>query len=169
LPRVNGFARWDWNSALRPWAGQENWTAGIAVSLPLLHLASQLGETGQAAARRREATAGREAAHARAELDRQQTAAGIAVALRQLDLTEQTIAQAEEAHRLVSRRYEGGLSTIADLLSAQSTLTESRLRDAAARWQAIDAAVRRLHALGADPAPLVALDTPAAVAVDGSR
>lgn len=169
LPRVNGFARWDWNSALRPWAGQENWTAGVAVSVPLLNIASQLGETGQAAARRREAAAGREAAHARAALDRQHTAAGIALALRQLDLTEQTIAQAEEAHRLVSRRYEGGLSTIAELLSTQSTLTQSRLNDAAARWGAIDAAVRRLHALGADPEQLVPLDSNAAVAVTGSR
>jgi outer membrane protein TolC len=165
LPRVNGFARWDWNSALRPWAGQENWTAGVMLSLPIFHAGTHLADRQQAYGRWRQAESGRDAAAARADLERAQALAAARVAEQRLELAARAVGQADEAHRLVARRYEGGLATIAELLAAHAAQTEAGLGAAMARGQAIAAAadLRRTH--GLDVRALLALETPTAPAV----
>jgi hypothetical protein len=37
LPRLNALARYDWNSASRPFEGDENWTVGLLVSVGAIH------------------------------------------------------------------------------------------------------------------------------------
>jgi outer membrane protein TolC len=44
LPRLNGFARYDWNSALRPFGGDNNWTVGVMASWTPFAGASELGD-----------------------------------------------------------------------------------------------------------------------------
>ena len=151
LPRLNSFARWDWNSALRPWAGRENWTAGVMLTVPIFNVGSQFADRSVAGGRWRQAEAAREAADARADFERRHAAGAASVALRRLDIAEKAVGQADEAHRLVSRRYEGGLATIAELLTAHAARTEAALGLASARHQAIAVAaeLRRAHGLSA--------------------
>jgi outer membrane protein TolC len=158
LPRVNSFARYDWNSPDRPFAGDKSWTVGIMATWSPFTSPSDVSESRAANARGEAARAQADAAEANARLELEKTRTALQVALARLVIAERSVAQSAEAHRIVSRKYEGGLAPIADLLDAQATETQSALGFSQARWSAIAAAADRLRALGKDPGSLEALD-----------
>jgi outer membrane protein TolC len=80
------------------------------------------------------------------------------VALARLNLVERAVSQSEEAHRIVSRKYDGGLATVVELFDAASAETQSRLASIAARYEAIVSAAATRTAAGRDLSPLNALD-----------
>lgn len=160
IPRVNSFARYDWNSADRPFAGDRNWTIGIMATWTPFTNPSDVADLRATGARDDAARAQAEAAQANARLDVEQTKTGLQVALARLAIAERAVAQSAEAHRIVSRKYEGGLAQVSELLDAQAVETQSALSFSQARWSAIVAAAERQRALGKDPAFLEALDTP---------
>jgi outer membrane protein TolC len=82
----------------------------------------------------------------------------IEVALERLTIAERSVAQGAEAHRIVARKYEGGLAAIVELLGAAATETSTRLGLAQAQYQAIVADAGRRQARGGDPAALAALE-----------
>ncbi len=164
LPRLNSFARYDWNSNNRPYAGDRNWTVGIMASWNIFSGASDLGEARASAGRATAAQAQEEAARANALLDVEQSRTALDVALTRLSIAECTTVQSAEAHRIVGRKYEGGLAPVVELLEAQATELQSALALSQARWGAIAAAANRLRALGLDPAALTAFDDTNAVA-----
>ena len=90
----------------------------------------------------------------------EQTRTVLQVALARLAISERAVAQSAEAHRIVARKYEGGLAGVAELLDAQAAATQSALGFSQARWSAVAAAAERLRALGKDPGSLEALDRP---------
>ena len=158
LPRLNSFARYDWNSADRLYAGDKNWTVGVMASWSLFAGASDVAELRTAAGREESARAAADAARARARLDAEETRTTLAVALTRLTIAEQAVRQSAEAHRIVARKYEGGLAGVVELLDAQAAETQSALGLAQARYGAIAAAADRRRALGGDPVTLVVLD-----------
>ncbi|MCC7003151.1 MAG: TolC family protein [Gemmatimonadaceae bacterium] len=160
LPRLNGFARYDWNDPTGFFANARSWTAGVMASWSPFSGGSELSEIRGTAARERSARAQREAATAQAELARAETREKLAVALAQLSIAERAVAQATEAHRIVARKYDGGLATISELLEASAIETQTRLGFSFARYTVLVTAAERRHALGNDPAFLVALDAP---------
>lgn len=164
LPRLNGFARYDWNSAGRLYAGDRNWTVGVMASWNPFGGAGDIADiqatTGRAAAAQAQADAAR--ANARVEIE--QTRIALGVALARLEIAERAAVQSAEAHRIVSRKYEGGLASIAELLEAQAVETQSALALSQARWATIAADAARRLALGRDPATLASLEDGDAVA-----
>ena len=158
VPRVNGFARYDWNSATGLYAGDRNWTVGVMASWNPFAGASELADIGATAGRAQTAQAQVEAARANAQLEIEQTRTALAVALTRLDIAEDAAAQSVEAHRIVSRKYGGGLAGVVELLDAQAAETQSALALSEARWGAIVAAAERRRALGLDPGSLASLD-----------
>jgi outer membrane protein TolC len=158
LPRVNAFARLDWNSASRLYAGDRNWTVGVIASWNLLPGPGELADVQATAGRAAAAKAQADAARANARLEDEQTRIALIVALTRLDISERATAQSAEAHRLISRKYEAGLATVVELLDAQAAETQSALALAQARWGAIVADAERRRALGLDPATLAVLD-----------
>lgn len=158
LPRLNSFARYDWNSASRPYGGDRNWTVGILASWSPFAGASELADLQTAASRATAAQAQADAAQANARLELEQTRTTLSVALVRLTIAERAVAQSTEAHRIVGRKYEGGLATVVELLDAQAVETQSQLSLSQTRWSAIVAAAERRRALGLDPAALQALD-----------
>lgn len=158
LPRLNGFARYDWNDRSGFFQNDRSWTAGVMATWTPFAGASELGEVRGTAARARSAAAQRDAAVAQAALTRAESRGTLQVALAQLDIAERAVAQAAEAHRVVARKYDGGLATISDLLEAAATETQVRLAHAFARYHLLVSAASRRQALGGDPAYLVALD-----------
>lgn len=160
LPRLNSFARYDWNSAARPYAGDRSWTVGMLASWTLFAGAGEAADVQSTRGRAAAARAQREATEAGALLQAEQTRTALIVALRRLDITERAVAQSAEAHRLVSRRYAGELATVVEVLDAQALANQSALSLAHARWAAIVAGAERRRALGADPATLDAFDDP---------
>jgi outer membrane protein TolC len=164
LPRVNSFARYDWNSADRLYAGARNWTVGVMASWSIFAGASDLADVQATRGRVVAAQAQAEGARAHARVEVEQSRIALTVALARLTIAERAAAQSAEAHRIVGRKYEGGLATVAELLDAQAVETQSALSLTQARWGAIVAAAERRQALGLDPATLAALDDAPAIA-----
>lgn len=158
LPRVNSFARYDWNTPSALFGGRKNWTLGVMASWSMFGGGSELADIAGAGARARAAEAGVDAARAQSALEVDVARRNIAVALQRLDLADHAAAQSREAHRLVEKRYAGGLATIAELLGAESSATTATLMRSAARYALIDALVSYRLATGADPASLAQLE-----------
>ncbi len=169
LPRLNAFGRYDWYSASGVFAGPESWTAGLMVTWTPLSGGGQVAALRRARGRADAASARAEAAVARAELERERTASDLHVALERLQIAERGVAQAAEAHRIVSRKYEGGLATVIELLDAAAVETRARLDRSAAVYAAIEAGAERLRALGRDPGVLAGLETHIGVEAENAR
>lgn len=164
LPRLNAFARYDWNSPQRVYGGDRSWTVGILASWSPFEGGSQLAESQVAAARLDLARAARDAAVDQAKLDTERSLAALRAALTRLDIAERAVAQSAEAHRIVSRKYEGGLATVVELLDAAAAETGSALALSNAQYAAITAVAERRRALGGDPGSLTTLDGAAVTA-----
>ena len=164
LPRLNGFARYDWNSASRLYGGDRNWTVGVMASWNPFGGAGDVADIQASASRAATAQAQADAARANARLEIEQTRIALGVALTRLEIAERAAVQSAEAHRIVSRKYECGLASIAELLEAQAVETQSALALSQARWTTIAADAARRLALGKDPATLASLEDGDAVA-----
>jgi outer membrane protein TolC len=158
LPRINGFARYDWNSPASLYAGERNWTVGVLASWNPFAGAGELADVRATNGRARAAEAQAEGARARALVEIEQTRTSLSVALIRLDIAERAAAQSAEAHRIVSRKYTGGLAGVVELLETQAVETQSALALSQARYGTIVAAAERRRALGLDPASLASLD-----------
>ena len=159
LPRVNGFARYDWNDSRTLYAGQKNWTVGVMASWSLFGGNAELADVAVTSARADAARAGLDAARAQSRLERDDAARRLTLSLQRLTLARDATEQSREAYRLVQKRYDGGLATIAELLAAESAATGASLGHAAARYAVIDAIATWRRASGGDPAALTALDS----------
>jgi len=157
LPRLNAFARYDWNSASRLFGGDKNWSAGIMASWSPFAGASEIAEWRASAARARAARAQAEGAEAMARLEIEQADRALQVALARLEIAERATAQSEEAYRIVTRKYEGGLATMTELLDAAAIDTQTRLGHLHAQYAVITATATLLHNRGRDLAELVDL------------
>ncbi len=158
LPRVNAFGRLDWNDPTTPFAGQESWTVGVMASWSPFSGGAELADRSGARARAEAAGAMAEAAAAQADLELAARESDLEVALERLAIAERSVAQGAEAHRIVARKYEGGLAAIVELLGAAATETSTRLGLTQAQYQAIVADAGRRQARGDDPAALAALE-----------
>lgn len=158
LPRINSFARYDWNSSRGLYVGERNWTVGVMATWNPFGSVTELSDVRATSGRAAVARAQAEAAEAQATLEVAQTRIALSVALIRLRIAEQSVHQSAEAHRIVSRKYEGGLAGIVELLDAQAAETQSALGLSAARYSVIVAAAENCRALGGDPATLAVLD-----------
>jgi outer membrane protein TolC len=158
LPRLNSFARYDWNSSLRPFGGDNNWTVGVMATWTPFAGASEIGERLAAAGRLRAAESARDGADAQAALDMARAESAWRVALARLDIVERMVRQGTDARRIVTRRYEGGLAPVVELLDAQAAETQSLLAYSGARYEVIVATAERARARGLDPSALRSLE-----------
>lgn len=157
LPRLNAFARYDWNSPNRLYGGDENWTVGLMASWTVFGGASNLAERRAAGARLNAASAAVEATEARAALELEQAESSRRVALVRLDIARRGVVQSQEAHRIVGRKYAGGLATVLEVLDAAAVDTQARLALGDARHRGLISAAERLRAAGRDPGEITGL------------
>lgn len=158
LPRVNSFARYDWFAPDLPFAGRKSWTVGVMASWSVFSGGSELADLAQARARHDAAIAGAAAATAQARLEADVSRRAIVLALNRLDLADRAAEQGHEAHRLVEKRYAGGLATAAELLAASAADIASTLARSAAHYALIDTIATHRRAIGATLSDLAALD-----------
>ena len=158
LPRVNSFARYDWNSPTSLYGGKKNWTLGVVASWSLFNGGQSLAEISAASSRFRAARDAEHVATQQAILDADVTQRAVMVALQRLLNADAQATQSAEAQRLVSRRYAGGLATVAELLAANAMATGAALRHATTRYAVIAAVTSHRLAIGADITSLAALD-----------
>ena len=158
LPRINSFARYDWNSQTDLFGGMASWTVGVMASWSPFAGGSEIAQRRAANGRKAVAAAQADAARAQARLEQAQASSALAVAVQRLGIAERSVDQATEAHRIVSRMYEGGLASVASLLDAAAAETGSRLGLAAARFDVISALVEFRRVYGRDLTSLTALE-----------
>ena len=160
LPRLNSFGRWDWNAASDLLGAKPSWTVGVMASWSFFTGAGELTDRREARAREAAALAEAEAATARASLEAAERESERDVALASLDIADRAVVQATEAHRIVARKYEGGLAPITELLEAAAIETRTRLGRSAALYRAIVATGGWQLATGRDLMLLTGLDDP---------
>lgn len=158
LPRLNGFGRIDWNTENTPFGGKSAWTLGVMLSWTPFAGASELAEIRAAKGRSASAEALAEAARAQAGLEASRTRDALSVAFARMDIASRSVAQAVEAHRIVGRKYDGGLATVTELFDAAAVETASELGDVGARYEVIVAMAEELKAQGLDLTPLQDLE-----------
>lgn len=159
LPRVNTFGRLDWNTVGTPFGGQNAWSAGIMVSWSPFSGGAELAERRTAVAQRHAAEAAAEAATARGQLELQQAVNDVEVARARMAITGVAVDQSGEAHRIVARKYAGGLATAVELFDAAAEETASRLGFAEARYQVIVAVAESRRAGGRSLLALTSLES----------
>lgn len=158
LPRLNGFGRVDWNTPDRPFGGKSAWTVGVMLSWSPFAGAQELAERRSAGGRRESAAAMADAAEAQAAYEIAEARDRRQLALERLVIAERAVSQAVEAHRIVARKYDGGLATVSELLDAGAVETMTALQASAARYGVIVSVAAARRAEGLDLSVILDLE-----------
>jgi outer membrane protein TolC len=128
LPSVGAFGGYMWNDAVPLGTRGESWMVGAKLSWTLFGGFEQVGGAqAAAAARRRADLAVRDQALLNA-VDLAAARRDLTAARRRLDRAATAVAQAEESLRIRTDRFGEGLARTADVLQAEATLAQQRLR-----------------------------------------
>jgi outer membrane protein len=137
LPRINGFGRYEWHDRNAAFSGTPMWTVGVMATWSPFSGGAELAARREALANADAARAGLEATEGMAALELAAAESAVTVAVQALAIASRGAVQATEAHRIVERKYEGGLATVAELLEAQATEMGAHLAEAKARYDVI--------------------------------
>lgn len=127
-PTVSAVGGYAWSSpSLTTTAGNlHGWSAGLQASWNIFDSKATAGKVTQARARAQQSRFALEERQLAVELEVRTAHASLIEASEVRQASEQVVAQARESLRLAQTRYQAGLSTQLDVLSAQSSLTEAR-------------------------------------------
>ena len=165
LPRLNAIGRYDWNSQTKLYGGDHSWTVGLMASWTPFSGASEIADRRGAGAREKAGKTALSAARAQASHELMAARIERDIAERRLDIADRALEQSEEAHRIIARKYAGGLASVIELLDAAAVETSARLAFSNARYLAITAATNLLKGSGNDPV-LVANHLSASTGID---
>ena len=142
-PRVNAFAGWEMdNPTFVAGGGGNNWLGGIEVQFDIFQGGAKRAELSRQRALEEKVAAMKQVATDGVRLDVRRAYYNLDSARQELDVARAAIAQAQESLRINQDRYDGGLSTITDLLGAEETTRRSQTD----YWEA----VYRFHTSYAD-------------------
>ena len=132
-PRVNAFGSWQENSHSVGWTGANNWLAGVEMQFDLFAGGSKRAALAREKAMQERAAAGYAGFQDAVRLEVRSAFYQFDAAQLQVKVARGAIAQAEESLRINQNRYEGGLSTVTDMLGVE----EAAHRAKADYWQAV--------------------------------
>ena len=137
-PRVNAFAGWELdNPTLVAGGGGNNWLGGVEVQFDIFEGGAKRAELSRQRALADRVAAMKQAATDAVRLEVRRAYYDTDASRQQLEVARVAIAQAQESLRINQDRYDGGLTTITDLLGAE----EAARRSQTDYWEA----VYRLH------------------------
>jgi outer membrane protein len=125
-PAVGAFAAWEADNPSLRSAGGTNWAAGVSLRWNIFAGGSdtaRLQAARQRVEQKRRQLASMESAMA---LEIHRTVVQLRSAEQQLEVARAAEAQAQESVRILKNRYEAGLATLTDLLSAESARAGAR-------------------------------------------
>jgi TolC family type I secretion outer membrane protein len=114
----------------------DSYSVGAVLSLNLFSGLAPSAKVSEAWAWRRQVQALRRQMESQVFLEVRQAYTQTASAFQRIGVADQAVRQAEEALRIVADRYNGGLLTIVDLLTAEAALQQARTAQARARHDA---------------------------------
>lgn len=132
LPSVDLQAAYELNHFNPTANGQDNWSVGVVLSFNLFRGGADRARLVEASAEVERVRALRVRQASAIRLEVQRATREVRAAREQVAVGARAVGQAEERLRISRDRYEGGLSTIVDLLAAESALMEARGNRAAA-------------------------------------
>ncbi len=133
-PHFNAMVRQDWNAPTLQ-AGASSYTVGGVLSWQVLDFGVTRGAVGRAEAARVGLQAKLNEAEEGVKYQVVDAWRGAAEAESRVAAREAAVAQAEEAQRLVARRYENGVTTMVEILAVQAQLDKARADAVAAHYQ----------------------------------
>ncbi|MDR3748069.1 MAG: TolC family protein [Acidobacteriota bacterium] len=132
-PRLNVFGSWETDSPSPGWNGGNNWIAGAEVQFDLFDGDSKRAHLAVERAKQERATAMRDAFRDQIRLQVRKAYYDYDAARQQVEVARGAIQQAEESLRINQNRYDGGLTTVSDLLRVE----EAAHRAQTDYWQAV--------------------------------
>jgi outer membrane protein TolC len=132
-PRVNAFGSWEEDSHAVGWTGANNWVAGAEVQFDLFAGGGKRAALQREKAMQERAAAGYAGFQDAVRLEVRSAYYQFDAARQQVKVARGTIAQADESLRINQNRYEGGLSTVTDMLRVE----EAAHRAKSDYWQAV--------------------------------
>jgi outer membrane protein TolC len=132
-PRLNVFGSWETDSPSPGWNGGNNWIAGAELQLDLFDGDSKRAHIAREKAVQERAAAMRDAYRDEIRLQVRKAYYEYDAARQQVEVARGAIVQADESLRINQNRYEGGLSTVSDLLGIEDAAHRAK----ADYWQAV--------------------------------
>jgi outer membrane protein TolC len=133
-PRVNAFAGWETdNPTFLAGGGGNNWLGGIEVQFDIFQGGAKRAELSRQRALEEKAVALKQAASDGVRLEVRRAYYEVDANRQQVEVARAAIAQAQESLRINQDRYDSGLTTITDLLSAE----EAARRSQTDYWEAV--------------------------------
>ncbi len=133
-PRINAFAGWEMdNPTFVAGGGGNNWLGGIEVQFDLFQGGAKRAELARQRALQERVTAMKQVASDAVRLEVRRAYYNLDSARREVEVARLAIGQAQDSLRIDQDRYEAGLTTVTDLLSAE----EAALRSQTNYWEAV--------------------------------
>lgn len=133
-PRVNAFAGWEMdNPTFVAGGGGNNWLGGVEVQFDIFQGGAKRAELSRQRALADRVGAMKQAARDAVRLEVRRAYYDVDASRQQLEVARAAIAQAQESLRINQDRYDGGLTTITDLLGAE----EAARRSQTDYWEAL--------------------------------
>ena len=132
-PRLNVYGSWETDSPSPGWNGGNNWIAGAELQFDIFDGDSKRAHLAAEKAVREKATAMRDAFRDQIRLQVRKAYYDYDAARQQVEVARGAIQQADESLRINQNRYDGGLTTVSDLLRVE----EAAHRAQTDYWQAV--------------------------------
>ncbi|MBZ5651640.1 MAG: TolC family protein [Acidobacteriia bacterium] len=133
-PRVNAFAGWEMdNPTFVAGGGGNNWLGGVELQFDIFEGGAKQAELSRQRALADRVGAMKQAATDAIRLEVRRAYYDVDASRQQLEVARAAIAQAQESLRINQDRYDGGLTTITDLLGAE----EAARRSQTDYWEAV--------------------------------
>ena len=125
-PRLNAIGSWQTDNVNFASNGNNSWIIGAELQIDLFAGGEKLARLHREKAVQERATAAKTSAEDNVRLELRRAYYDFDSSRQSLEVTRATVAESEEALRMLRDRYESGLSTITDLLRAEDTVRQSR-------------------------------------------
>ena len=130
FPNFDVFMQYGWQGVSNDFTLRENnsrsWTTGITMNLPIFNGGLTIGEVSASKAQHNQAKLAERQVRDDIRLEVEAAYDALLQAKKSLDIQGVTIAQAEEGLRIANLRYDSGVGTQLEVLSAQTALTDAR-------------------------------------------
>lgn len=133
-PQVNAFAGWELdNPTFLAGGGGNNWVGGIELKLDLFNGGARRAELSRQKALEEKVSAMKQLASDAVRLEVRRAYYDVDSSRQQIEVTRASVTQAQDSLRINQDRYETGLITITDLLSAEDAARRSQID----YWEAV--------------------------------
>jgi len=134
LPRLNGFAVFEWNASEAFAKDGSNWIAGLQMQWHLFDGLGKLGRSKKASAQWQQSEIALQEAEAKAASDLRKARRAIESAQKRIEVANAAFALAKESLRITAARFKQGLAKTSDLLDREASATNAELRLLAAKY-----------------------------------